>query len=413
MEDYNYDINKIKELLSLEHESTVTYFNQGNFSDFFIHARLLIEYTLKFIIFDVLNNEEFASSYIKGEKSIKKDSLTNTYIASSDPQREEPKGVFFAKLAKYAFYFRHPDYLNTVDITKKSIGKNFASDMDNLANYYRVSSELEMHTNYSPLDTIIQAKSLATFFEKCIDDIKSICIETKKIWDTFGKYDLSSAETKIISIENELNRLYNETSHFGIEGGNRFIFLLPDSIGKIDAKLLDYLFNIPCALVADFGSNSVNDVSSSINSATWKSKVHVLKGKDDFIVGSSMINWLFCHGNKNLGDQITCGFKNWKVSRSKTLKEILTNLVKKNNSCHFYVMNFLNQPNYAPHIFNMLIDVFGEEIYAKNRCDFFTFSKDKETICDIKRWAEYTIVNHIELNIEFLDFLSFINKKVK
>lgn len=408
------DTSEKKELenqLSLKYNATVDFFNKNDFEHFFGDARKTIELIPKYIIFEILQNDMLAEEYILGKKDLEKDSSRNWDFVDKDG--DEPQGAFFAVLAKKAIWYKFP-YLNSPSKQKhKDLKLILENDLDTLMRFYKIASPAFVHTGKSKLDTITQAKSLATFFEKFYDDFKTVCPKLYSLWNnTFQRFDLSVADNKIQSIWNDLDKLYEDTNHFCSEGGNKFIILLPGDCGKYNSKLVENLFLIPCALIVDFGTHNGNDISSSVDKESWSKKVHPIKEKTDFVVGGLMINWFFSHGEKSAGELITCDFKNWKVSRSKILKDILSNVIKKDKTNHFYILNFLNQPKYAPFIFNMLNEVFGDENSTQNRCDIFSFSKDKETIQGITDWGEDTIVNHFEIQIDFNDFLSYINQKI-
>ena len=407
-------MENLRQQLANKYNSSVAFFNNRDYEHFFNDARNTIELVLKCMIYEVLISPELAQNVISGNDSIRLNRSKNVWEPSGQQATEEPKGAFFANILKWCIYYKHPQiyYPNGIKEMVK-LKKAIESDLDQLVNYYNVASEISMHTNGSQLDTITQAKGYVTFFPKFMDDIKQICMETRKLWITFEKYDIPSAELQYKSIEEDLEKIYSDTGYLGADGGIKFIILLPSDSSGINSKLLEALFSIPCIFVADFGTHSKNNISFLIDSKLWKGKVHIVKSKDDFVVGSSMVNWMFCHGENGSGEQITHTYKDWKVSRSKHLEDILINVAKKNSTSHFCILNFLNQPKYAPYIFNMLNNVFGDEMHVQNRCDIISFTKSKELLKDLEVWAEDTIVNHRELNLEFTDFLSFINNKSK
>ena len=270
---------------------------------------------------------------------------------------------------------------------------------DKLSNYYSVASELQLHTGTTQLNLLTQAKGCASDFSTIFDQIKIIFPKTYAIFCQLPKPDIVAAENCANSIEDNLAILYKETNNLCTNGGDKFIIFLPSHCDIYDTSVYDTLTMIPCALVCDFGTNNGKDVSSSISDKAWTTKIHPIKSKDDFVVGSSMTNWYFCRGQENVGEQITYDFKNWKVNKSKQLLGVLTNVVKKNNTSHFYILNFINEPKYAPYIFEQLNTVFGDEVHTQNRCDFFSFATNRETTSGLEEWSEDSIVNHKILNI--------------
>ena len=90
---------------------------------------------------------------------------------------------------------------------------------------------------------------------------------------------------------------------------------------------------------------------------------------------------------------------------------MLTNIAKKNNSSHFFILNFINEPKYAPYIFEQLNTVFGDEIHTRNRCDIFSFTNNPEVISGLKEWANDSVVSHNFFNITIEDFLIFVKRK--
>lgn len=405
-------MENLKQQLTDKYNSSVAFFNNRDYEHFFDDARKTIELVLKYMIYEVLDSPELAANVISGEDSIRLDKSNNIWKPTGQPSTEEPKGAFFANILKWCIYYKYHQIFVPAQIQKMvKLKKAIESDLDQLVNYYNAASEISMHTGGSQLDTITQAKGYVNFFPKFIDDIKSICGDTRKLWKTFDKFDLSSIDSQYKSIEEELEKLYLDTGYLGADGGNKFIILLPSECSGINSKLLEAMFTIPCIFVADFGTHSGNDISSLIDQKLWKGKVHIVKSREDFIVGNSMVNWLFCHGEDGVGEQITHTFKDWKVSRSKLLEDRLVGVAQKNNTSHFFILNFLNQPKYAPYIFNMLNNVFGDETHVRNRCDIISFSNNRDFRKDLGAWAEDTIVNHRELNLELTDFLSFINNK--
>lgn len=406
-------MENIKKNLTEAYNSSVIFFNSGDYKHFFDDARNTIEWLSKYMIWEVLDYSTLANDVILGRNTIKLDKSTNLWSPTGQCASEEPKGAYLAVILKYCIYHKYPQIWNPEKIQKmQKLKTAVESDLGLLANFYNAASEMALHTGGSQLDMITQAKGYVSFIAKFVDDIKSICGETRKLWGTFSKFDLTSVDSQYKSIEEELERLYLNTGYLGADGGNKFVLLLPSECLGVNSKQLEGIFSIPCIFVADFGTHSGNDISSMIDQKLWKSKVHIIKSKDDFVVGSSMVNWMFCHGENGTGEQITHTFKDWKVSRSKRLEDCLLNVAKKNNTSHFYILNFLEQPKFAPYIFNMLNNVFGDEIRVQNRCEIISFSKSKDTQKELEVWAEDTIVSHQLFNLELSDFLSFISDKL-
>lgn len=402
----------IEKYLKRDFESAVDFFNVGDFRHFFGDIRLSIEWFSKLMIHEVLNDEKLANDIISGKKNIELNKSSQKYCITNTPQKTEPEGSYFITLLKYSIYNKYPDFRNSQEKSIKRLNRAIESVLSQMLNYYSVASELAEHTGLSQLNITTQAKACAVAFPKFFDDIKKIFPETKKTFDSFPTFNISSVDNFINNIENTLDLLYDETNKFGSNGGDKFIILLPSECRNLTANITDALFTIPCTLICDFGSHKgKNSFSTFINNKIWNSKVKPINSREDFIVGSSMVNWHFCQGREDIGEHITSNFKEWKINRSRTLKDILMNVVKKNSTNHFYILNFIEETKYAPYIFNHIIDVFGDDICAKNRCDIFSFSQNKEIEEELIRWSEDNIINHKILNVNLENLLSFIQKK--
>lgn len=408
-------MENIKKQLTTEYNSAVFFFNKGDFKHFLGDARHCIEWILKYMIYEIIDSNDQAEKLINGQNDIVFNKANNTWNITNTTQEQVPEGAFFATIAKRSVYLKYPQIWKPSDKDKvtKRLKKYVDTSLDQMAKFYSVASELSEHTCSSNLDLIRESKQCAGHFTTFIDEVKQLFPKTKALIESFPQFDIASAETSLHSISEELQWLYNATSNFCSEGGNRFIVLIPSEIHDVDTNLAESLFMIPCSLVCDFGRHNGKDISSIVSSQTWQEKAHPIKSGEDFVVGSTMLNWFFCHGEAGTGEPITYDFKNWKVSRSKLLIEILSNVVKKNNASHFYILNFINESKYAPYIFNSLNQVFGDEKTVQNRCDIFSFSQDRDIQSGIDDWAEDSIVNHKYLHISLSDFLAYISEHAK
>ncbi len=403
-------MDHIKEQLTKEYNSAVCFFNKGDFKHFLGDARHCIEWILKYMIYDIIDSDSQALSLINGQDSITLNQSSNTWEISKTPQAQQPEGAYFAIIAKNAVYLKYPQIWKKSDKNAQRSRKYVDCSIDQLAKYYSVASELSEHTGSSNLNLVKESKQCAGNFTTFIDEVKQFFPKTKVLIESFPKFDIASAEASLHSVKKEIEILYNATGNFCSEGGNRFILLLPSETHDVDANLAESLFMIPCSLVCDFGTHNGKDLSSIVNKQTWMKKSHPIKSKEDFVVGASMLNWFFCHGENGTGEQITYDFKNWKISRSKLFTEILSNVVKKNNASHFYILNFIDEIKYAPYIFNALSQVFGDENTVQNRCDIFSFCQDKIVKSGIDIWKEDSIVNHKYINVTLSDFLTYIGE---
>lgn len=404
-------MDNIIENLKHDYKNSIDFFNHGDYGHFFSDIRLSIEGYLKLMIHEVLDSESLANDIIKGNNYFYLDRVSNRWYLAGKPQKQEPEGAFFSQLLKNALYYKYPQIWNPTEKKMTRLKKYCEISFDKLSNYYSVASELQLHTGTTQLNLLTQAKGCASDFSTIFDQIKIIFPKTYAIFCQLPKPDIVAAENCANSIEDNLAILYKETNNLCTNGGDKFIIFLPSHCDIYDTSVYDTLTMIPCALVCDFGTNNGKDVSSSISDKAWTTKIHPIKSKDDFVVGSSMTNWYFCRGQENVGEQITYDFKNWKVNKSKQLLGVLTNVVKKNNTSHFYILNFINEPKYAPYIFEQLNTVFGDEVHTQNRCDFFSFATNRETTSGLEEWSEDSIVNHKILNITLEDLLFYIKQK--
>ena len=373
-------MNKNQEFIS-EYNRAVEEFNKSDIVHFFRDIRPVIEMLSKIIVRDVLNDDRLAEDLIQGNKSITYNKQTKKFDVKSSVN-DIKEGSSLAYLAQNAIFFMRPHLLDSREKKMKRIKKQIEEKSTALANYYNTASELGSHTGQSDLDLLKQAKNCATGLPAYMDVIKDYLNTETNLFDLLDEFNIKSVENKSSELESDLERLYEETNSFCSDGGDKFILLLPAECKSINKKLLESLFMIPCSLVLDMGKHNKNDISLFVDQSLWKSRVHPIKTNDDFVVGTSMINWYFCHGEEGYGEQTTSDYKGWKVNRSKQLQEILSNIVKKNNSSQFYILNFIEEPKYAPYIFDMLNNVFGNETNVSNRCNIFSFAKNEKTIMD-------------------------------
>ena len=404
-------MDAIKKQFIENYESSVIFYNKGDIKHFLGDARLCIEGLAKIMIYEVLCDDNLATSLIKGERRFTR-RPDNTWIIEDESQKKEPEGSYFYTLLKYSIYYKYPIIWNCrekgTQQKPKRLRDRIDSDLDQMVNYYSVASELAEHTGSSKLDIMKQGKALAEFFPKFIDDLKEYFSETQSLFESLPKFNSTSIDTDVNEVESELQTLYNETKNFCSAGGDKFILLLPYTTQSTREVLIEALSKVPCAIIFDFGIYKREELATFNSIKLWREKVRPIQSKNDFTAGSTMLNWHLSHGNEMFGDIITCDFKNWKVNRSRQFEDILTNVVKKNSACHFYILNFIEEPKFAPFVFNILNNVFDGEDYAQKRCDIFSFSSDTETIKGLKDWSEDSIVKHTFLNITIEEFSSYI-----
>lgn len=404
-------MENIRKNLSENYKSAIAFFNVGDYKHFFGDIRVCIEWFFKFMIHEVLNDEALANDIIDGKNSINLNRNTNCWILTNIAQEQKPEGTFFAKLLKSALFYKYSQLWDSNEKTMRRQRNYCEVGIDKLSNYYSVASELRLHTGSTNLDLITQATGCANDFSTIFDQIKGLFPQTYSLFSQFPKADIVSASRNAITIETDLNQLYNETNHFCAMGGDKFILLLPSEYSLQQKSLADSLVMMPCSLICDLGIHNEKDIASAINTDIWRNRVHPVKTKDDFIVASSMVNWYFCRGEENVGEQIAYDFKSWKVNKGKNLVDIFTNVAKKNNATHFFILNFIDEPKYAPYIFEKFTTVFGDESCAKNRCDIFSFTDNAEVKKGLEQWAEDSIVSHKIFNITLEDFLHEVNSK--
>ena len=404
-------MDTIKSEFIENYESSVIFYNKGDIKHFLGDARNCIEGLAKIMIYEVLCDDALATSVIKGEKKFSR-GCDNTWIIEDESQRQEPEGSFFCTLLKFAIYYKYPTIANGrekgTQIKIKRLRDRIDSDLNQMVNYYSVSSELAEHTGASKLDIMKQGKALAQFFPKFIDDLKELFNETQSLFESLPKFNSTSIDADDNKVESELQTLYNETNNFCLEGGDKFILLLPHTTRSTREILIEALSMVPCAIIFDFGIYKREELATFNSIKLWRENVRPIQSNNDFTAGSTMLNWHLSLGNEMIGDTITSDFKNWKVNRSRLFENILSNVVKKNSACHFYILNFLEEPKYAPFIFNILNSVFDGEDYAGNRCDIFSFSSYVETIKGLREWSEDSIVKHTFLNISLDELSNYI-----
>ena len=88
----------IKQNLTSKYNSSVAFFNNGDYEHFFDDARKTIELVLKYMIYEVLDDSELAGNIISGHDSIRQDRINNIWQPTGQPSSEEPKGAFFANV---------------------------------------------------------------------------------------------------------------------------------------------------------------------------------------------------------------------------------------------------------------------------------------------------------------------------
>lgn len=403
-------MNELIKQFKENYTSAVNFFNNGDVKHFLGDARLCIEGLAKIMIFEVLGDDELSKSLIKGEKKIMKDD--NNWIVVDESQNQEPEGAYFYTLLKFAIYHKYPVIWNSRDKGSakkpKRLRQTIECDLGNMVSYYSVASELAQHTGFSKLDIIKQGKALAEFFPKFIDDLKELFSKTQSLFESLPKFVSTSIDTDINELETSLQTLYNKTNNFCSTGGDKFIFLLPNVTISTREKLIEALSAVPCAIIFDFGVYKHEEFASFSAIRLWREKVRPIQSKNDFAAGNTMLNWNFSLGNEVMGDNISYDFKNWKVNRSRQFEDILRNVVKKNGACHFYILNFIEEPKFAPYIFNMLNNVFEREDYTQNRCDIFSFSSNGETVKGLREWSEDSIVRHSFFKITLEELSNYI-----
>lgn len=158
----------IKHQLKENYNKSVNLFNEGNYKDFFMYIRLVLEYLPQLVIHDLLVDENKANRLINGEIC-----FSGNRIDEYNRATPKPSGAHFAVLMKKSFALRYPilfdNSIKDQDDKRKrtiieSAEANFRSQYSKASDYH--------HSARTNNDLYLLALNCATFIKTFIDDMQ-------------------------------------------------------------------------------------------------------------------------------------------------------------------------------------------------------------------------------------------------
>ncbi len=158
----------IKQSLRDNYNKAVKLFNEGNYKDFFMYVRLVLEYLPQLAIHDLFADENKANSIINGEICFSGSKLDEYHRAS-----QKPSGAYFALLMKKSFALRCPILFdnsnnNQEDKRKRTI---IESAEANFRSQYHKASDYH-HSARTKNDLYLLAINCASIIKTFIDDMQ-------------------------------------------------------------------------------------------------------------------------------------------------------------------------------------------------------------------------------------------------
>lgn len=265
-------MKKIQEELKKQYNTSIGFYNKGDYEHYFFHTRKSIELIGKFLIFDTLKikgEEDKASKIIAGDSSFDLDFRNKVCNLVQKPQPREPEGSFFITLAKSTMYYAFPTLLDPGQFPKsKRIKVKIDTCLDSMIEYYNTSSEVVMHTADSSLDEKTQADSCATFFVKAFNDLKTQVSEEAAVF--FASLDMPVKNEikpdmnieKAIHVSNDFSILDNITHNLEQSTDEYYVALLPemlqDNYGQIlKAGRLQDVFRLDWHFIVDLNKKNI------------------------------------------------------------------------------------------------------------------------------------------------------------
>lgn len=416
-------MKKIQEELKKQYNTSIGFYNKGDYEHYFFHTRKSIELIGKFLIFDTLKikgEEDKASKIIAGDSSFDLDFRNKVCNLVQKPQPREPEGSFFITLAKSTMYYAFPTLLDPGQFPKsKRIKVKIDTCLDSMIEYYNTSSEVVMHTADSSLDEKTQADSCATFFVKAFNDLKTQVSEEAAVF--FASLDMPVKNEikpdmnieKAIHVSNDFSILDNITHNLEQSTDEYYVALLPetlqDNYGQIlKAGRLQDVFRLDWHFIVDLNKKTSDGLYEQTPSFK-KSSIRIITDNISEVTGASnLTNWLFAKGRVDLGgldDRAT--LKNTPKLFSKTFAK----LVKTGLTKDYILFDFSNNAfGLTEKLFLKLEDVFDDWDAVANRCKIISFTSNLAYKEKLEEWAEYSGVHVFFVEATFADFLVHVNE---
>ena len=416
-------MKKIQEELKKQYNTSIGFYNKGDYEHYFFHTRKSIELIGKLLIFDTLKikGEEYkASKIIDGDSSFDLDFRNKVCNLVQKPQPREPEGSFFITLAKSTMYYAFPTLFDPGQFPKsKRIKVKIDTCLDSMIEYYNTSSEVVMHTADSSLDEKTQADSCATFFVKAFNDLKTQVSKDVAVFfesldmpvNNENKPDINIE--KVIHVSNDFSILDNITHNLEQSTDDYYVALLPetlqDNYGQtLKAGRLQDVFRLDWHFIVDLNKKTSDGLYEQAPSFK-KSSIRIITDNISEVTGASnLTNWLFAKGRVDLGgldDRTT--LKNTPKLFSKTFAK----LVKTGLTKDYIIFDFSNNAfGLTEKLFLKLEDVFEDWDAVANRCKIISFTSNLAYKEKLEEWAEYSGVQVFFVEATFADFLVHVSE---
>jgi hypothetical protein len=167
-------MEEIKDGLRRDYNRAVSCFNEKDYRGFFMSVRPSIEWMSKFMIYDIIDDDDISDDLIDGAKTLGKSPTRGYELQSAGHGTTRPTGKVFPLIVPKSYFYKHPDVCcSYYDKEKERLRRALESCGSEFARLYDLASGLGSHSGRTTMDISVQATGCAAFILGYLDFIKS------------------------------------------------------------------------------------------------------------------------------------------------------------------------------------------------------------------------------------------------
>lgn len=167
-------MEELKDGLRRDYNRAVSCYNEKDYRGFFMSVRPSIEWMSKFMIYDIINNDDISDDLIDGTKALGKSPSKGYEIQSGGYGTPKPTGKMFPLIVPKSYFYKHPDVCcSYYDKEKERLRRALESCGSEFARLYDLASGLGSHSGRTTMDISVQATGCAAFILGYLDFVRS------------------------------------------------------------------------------------------------------------------------------------------------------------------------------------------------------------------------------------------------